>query len=199
MHKHLQLRPQLTGYVEADLPKDAFVDSTMTAEDIKERANTPSSASSDGKHSGKRSKRNQDSDVASAIREFTYSSIQAEIAKQKIHYMEKEDKRMENEEARKEREEARKEREEARKEREEARKEKEEARLQKEEFRKEKEEATKESQHFLEQWNQIQSSIRVLRSELRQETDKDTRAELKHDIEGMIKRKNEVARHLGFD
>ena len=70
--------------------------------------------------------------------------------------------------------------------------------MQKEEERKEKEEARKEIQHYWEEWNHIQSNIRTLRGELKNETDEDIRADLKQDIEGLIKRKDEVAKHLGL-
>ena len=84
LRKHLQLKPDVNGFVEADLPEDAF----------KNSSDRTSSCSS------KSRKRKQQSEIADAICEYTSSSMQVELAKEKLRLMTKCDEREQQKEQR---------------------------------------------------------------------------------------------------
>jgi hypothetical protein len=104
---HLQQRPELNGMVEADLPSGCFVaseklsDRTSSDSDKNPTATTGTSdTGNDYSHRKKRVKNenvsdnhNADNQIASAIRDLAHSQMRAEVAKQKLHYMESENSR----------------------------------------------------------------------------------------------------------
>jgi len=101
---HLQQKPELNGMVEADLPNGCFLSSEKVSDNKRESSdsNKTSGSSSNNKkdecsHRKKRVKKeptvsddcdDDDSQVASAIRDLAHSQMRAEVAKQKILYME---------------------------------------------------------------------------------------------------------------
>ena len=72
LRKHLELKPNLTGFVEADLPEDTFVEST----DKEPKKLSPSSSSSKRKRDN-----GNGAEIAAALREMNNSKMQTEIAK----------------------------------------------------------------------------------------------------------------------
>jgi hypothetical protein len=103
---HLQQRPELNGMVEADLPGDCFVASEKVND--REGSDTTtknrSSSSGDGNNeidgrSKKRIKKetngsdDDDYQVATAIRDYAEAQMHAEVAKNKLRYMEAKDSR----------------------------------------------------------------------------------------------------------
>ena len=155
-----KLKPNLFGFVEADLPEDTFVESN----DKVQKKTSPSSSSS-------KRKRENGVELAEALREMNNSKMQTELAKKKLDILERKEKRKEQEEKQKEKEEEQKEREEERKER---------------------------SQLF-EEWERIQANIRQLRKDLHDESDENMKADIKSDIEGLLKRKKEISIKLNFN
>jgi hypothetical protein len=112
LRKHLERRPELNSMVAAELPHECFLASEMSAAEVHEKidsapsssSNIDDSNSSSGNPSVRKKQRTRASPsqdqvasdaekVVDAIREFTNAKMQAEIAKQKLHYMEKEDSR----------------------------------------------------------------------------------------------------------
>ena len=104
---HLQQRPELNGMVEADLPGDCFVSSEKVVSDREgsdTTKNHSSSSAGDNETSdnGRRKKRikkeisgsdDDDYQVATAIRDYAEAQMRAEVAKNKLRYMEAEDSR----------------------------------------------------------------------------------------------------------
>ena len=86
LQKYLELRPNTTATVEAELPVECAISSDGTQ-----------SLSSSG--SNKKKKRGNN-DIVEAIREFKNSSMDSELARQKLIFMEKEENRRQQEEAR---------------------------------------------------------------------------------------------------
>jgi len=87
LRKYLELRPNTNATVEADLPEDCAISSDGTQ-----------SVSRTG--STRKKKRATSSDLIEVIREYKDSSMESEVAKQKLVYMEKEDARRQQEEIR---------------------------------------------------------------------------------------------------
>ena len=75
LRKYLELKPNLTGFVEADLPEDTFIESI----DKVTPKLSPSSSSSKRKR-----RENGDTAVAEALRELNNSKMQTEIAKKSL-------------------------------------------------------------------------------------------------------------------
>ena len=175
LRKHLEMKPGLTGTVEADLTLDVFRDSDYTTEELSQkRISTPSSSSS--------TRKRNNNDMAEAIWEFTYSKMQSEISKVKLTFMERTEKRMEKEEARKEKEEMRKEKEYEWKE--------------KEDDQKEKEEKRKNRAHRLAEWELIINNIRQLQKDLKEETDEEMKSDIRADLAIMMKEKQKLSDEL---
>ena len=152
LRKHLELKPNLTGTIGADLPEDTFIESNESSK----------KASLTYSYSSKR-KRDSGIEIAEALREMNNSKMQAEIAKKKLEILVKQD-----------------------------------ARKEKEEERKEKEEARKERQQYFEEWEKIQINLRQLRKDMHDEPDKEMKADIKFDIEALMKRKKELSKILNF-
>ena len=108
---HLERRPQLNGMVEADLPFECFMASEMSTSELGDRVDnhqhgTGSSSSDDDNKTTCRSKKRKtdvavktevgggtSESVAIAIRDYGNSQMKAEVAKQKLLYMQYEDSR----------------------------------------------------------------------------------------------------------
>jgi hypothetical protein len=106
---HLERRPQLSGMVEADLPFECFLASEMSTSEVGDRVRNnqtrSSTSSSDDQHedSNKKNKtascskkrKTEEGDtsnsIAVAIRDYGNSQMKAEVAKQKLMYMQHED------------------------------------------------------------------------------------------------------------
>lgn len=71
--------------------------------------------------------------------------------------------------------------------------------MEKEDQRQEKEDQRKEHRTLFDEWERLQSRLRTMRQDARDETlDKTTRQELEEDINGLVKRKNELATKLNL-
>lgn len=87
LRKHLAIRPNLVGFVEATLPEEVQLSTDNPTNAASDRA-------SDKSRSNEKRKRGRD-EVADAIREFGNSTMRMELANKKLHYMEKDDARRE--------------------------------------------------------------------------------------------------------
>ena len=78
--------------------------------------------------------------------------------------------------------------------------------MEKEDMRKQEEHKMKEDDHKqrkrnnqFEEWEKLQSNIRLLRKDLKENADDDDiKAEIQEDITGLVKRKNQLAETLGL-
>jgi hypothetical protein len=96
LRKHLELRPDLTGAVEADLPEETFLSSSMSGDEVMAKCSSDSSTATNQR------KRERDtaslSEVVKAMSDST--RLQTEQAQVKMHYLQREDTRRESEEQR---------------------------------------------------------------------------------------------------
>lgn len=86
LRKYLELRPQVVGYVEADLPPETFMDSSAISSDSNGDVEAPPSSS-------KKRKTSISSDVIDAIKDLGSNCVQNEIAKQRLELLQKEQER----------------------------------------------------------------------------------------------------------
>ena len=156
--------------VEADLPPGCFLSSEQVSNqgggsDSNKTPNSLSVSSDKGNnknnctHRNKRVKKesvsddyDDDSQIAGAIRDLAHSQMRAEVAKQKIRYMESED-------------------------------------------------SIRKKNALLDEWEKVHANIRLLRQDLLLDEsvlDSDSREDIKQDIAGLIQRKTELAKDLGF-
>jgi hypothetical protein len=89
LRKHLDLGPELNETIEADLPSECAISSIQEFDDME------SSSTTTGKR--KREKSNSNSELYYLIRDIRASNMGTELAKQKLTYIQKEDKRKEEE------------------------------------------------------------------------------------------------------
>jgi hypothetical protein len=164
LRKHLYLRPELNETIEADLPSECAMSSLQGDDDMGSSSTTPSKR--------KREKSKSNSELYDLIRDIGESKMRTALTtKQKLTYMEKEDKRRE-----------------------------EELKLREEELKlKEEEHEQRKHQLDFDEWEKIQSNIRSLRKDLSDPTITDAdRNEILHDIASLSRRKNDLANKLGF-
>lgn len=175
----------MNDFVIADLPAGCALSSTMTADALVQNFSAGSDRDKSTNGSTPSKRRTAGNDIAEAIREFGNASMRSEMAKQKLRYMEMDESRREKEEVRREKEEARRENEEKRRDN--------------EERRREKEESRQERKTTFEEWEKIQANIRMFQKDLSNPAlDEEMKEELKEDIAGMKKRKNDLAQLLGL-
>lgn len=62
-----------------------------------------------------------------------------------------------------------------------------------------KEDQRRDHKSYFEEWERIQSQLRLMRADLRNSTDDEVRAELQDDIEGLVVRKKELSVKLGYN
>jgi hypothetical protein len=170
LHKLLTLRPNLVGFVEAELPLEAALASNMTGTEIANRLNgnspTTSDISSVGMHKRKRSP------VSDAIENMSLNSdARAELAREKIRIIQAEETRQrENQQWKKEQE----------------------------AIAREKAELEKDDA-ILRQWQAVTENLRLLRQDLRAPniTPEDS-ADILDDIKGLKLRKAALGVKLGI-
>ena len=117
--------------------------------------------------------------------------MRAELAAQKLQFMHRE-------EGRREAEHKMREQEEERRGAEEERREAEHQMRQHEHKMREVEHDRQGHKDLLDEWEKLQYNIRLLRRDLRESTDEDTKTELLEDIEGLVRKKNVLSLQLGF-
>lgn len=160
LRKHLELKPELTGTVEADLPEEAFAESSS---EYKQPASSTNSST-------KRKRAGVGGEIADALREINNSKMQLELAKRKLDLMENAEKRFAKEEERKD----------------------------KEEKRRESEEERRCRKELFDEWERIQSNIRLIRYDIKQETSEEVKCEMETDINALVKKKKEISDKLGL-
>jgi hypothetical protein len=82
---HLDLRPELNETIEANLPSECAMSSLQGDCDMESSSTTPD----------KRKREKSNTEVFDLIRDIGASNMRTELAKQKLTYMQKEDKRIE--------------------------------------------------------------------------------------------------------
>lgn len=169
LRQYLQVRPELNGMVEADLPEDAQV----TSENLGSSSDNSSSESIE-----KPVRKRKTDQVAEAIREFGNSKMKIELSKQKLHFLELE---------------------EVRRDKEEERWDKEEDRRQKEEERRQWEHKQTNHEKLFAEWQKVRVSLKEVRSELRHnELDVESKEDLNMDLKNLKQLKKELEQKLGF-
>ena len=93
LRKHLEFRPNLNGFVKADLLEECALSSDKMCPLTVRTTQSPSNTSGT---SPKKRKRGE-SEIALAIRKFGNTQMCAELTKQKLRFMQKEDSRREAE------------------------------------------------------------------------------------------------------
>jgi hypothetical protein len=177
LRKNLEIRPEVNGMVEADLPEQCALSSDMsglellrvmgsmpTEIDGQRRASPTSLDGDSSKNSGSQKRKRSPSDIITAIKEMGSSQIKSDLAHEKIRFLEMENTRRQNEENRRS-----------------------------EEF------SQLRTKAQLEEWEKIQANIRIVRQDLRGEMiDETEKADLLDDLSGLLSRKKELAIALGF-
>jgi hypothetical protein len=180
----LEIRPEVNGMVEADLPQQCALSSDMSGLELLrvlgsvptevegQRRASPSTDESTSKNSSGQKRKHGNSDILMAIKDMGASQMKADLAQEKIRFIEMENTRRQNEEARR----------------------------QSEENRRTEEHRQNQQKTLLEEWEKIQSNIRIIRQELRGDTiDETEKADLLDDLSGLVSRKKELGFALGFN
>merc|ERR1711957_373339 len=79
LRKHLELRPNLNGCVEANLPDSCAVSSDKPLPANEPTLTPPASAGGNSNSTGKTKRKRAESNVAMAIRDFQNSQMRAEL------------------------------------------------------------------------------------------------------------------------
>lgn len=180
LRKYLDLRPETTGTVEADLPEETAMSSDGSL--------TTLSKSTDGKNKQIKKKGN---DMMEALRVYQECLNNSEFTQQRLSSL-----RLE--ETRRNKEEIRKEEEDNRRKNDEIRKQEEATRRNNEEIRKQDDHKVKKQKSSFDEWEKIQENLRSLRNDLISVVDDELREEINDDIKALKTRKNTLAIELGY-
>lgn len=171
LHKLLTLRPNLAGFVEAELPPAAALASTMTGTEITNRLNGPTPAG-DASLTAQTNKRKSRSPVSEVIATFSSNAdARMELQREKIRLLHKEDKRQQEHQQWKK---------------------------QNEEFERQKAAVDNENS-LMKQWAIVLENLRQLKKDLQQPNlTTDEEFDILEDIEGFKEKKRRLAVKLGL-
>jgi hypothetical protein len=88
LRKLLEVKPDLVGFVEAELPQETFMDTSSALLD-----SSSLNSNSEVNSSAKKKRKTSGSEVADAIREATNSRMQSELSKQRLFLLQQEQER----------------------------------------------------------------------------------------------------------
>jgi hypothetical protein len=88
LRKLLELKPDVVGFVEADLPREAFMDTSSALFD-----GSSSNSNSEVNSSETKRRKTSGSELAEAIRDATNSRMQSELSKQRLFVLQQEQER----------------------------------------------------------------------------------------------------------
>ena len=90
LRKLLEVKPDLVGFVEADLPEGAFMD---TSTELLDSSSSNLNLNSEVNSSERKRRKTSGSEVAEAIRDATNSRMQSELSKQRLFLLQQEQER----------------------------------------------------------------------------------------------------------
>ena len=179
LRKHLEAKPQLNDMVAADLPDECFLSSEMNANEMSSKLTSTYTPSSSSNTSGSGSE--TPAPQASTRKRKTMDSVGNNQQSNNTSEMAAAIRGLSNGNMRSEVAEKKL------------------RYLEKEDTRRDAEHEQQSSKYLFDQWEQIQSNIRLLRQDLLDKTiDDSTKDDLEFDIVGLLKKKEELSLLLGM-